>query len=314
MIELRHLQVLRAIAEEGSLAAAARALGCTQPTIAHHVAALEEHFQTPLVERTTHGAHLTDAGRHLLPHAEAVLRRVASAERELRETIEHGTSSVRVGTFPSAGALLLPPVVKRLRAERLRVSVIEGELPTLIDGLRSYELDAALVFSQPGDHLDLDDEFLLHSLLFDPLMLILPAEHRLAGQESIALRDLREEGWIAGTADRDPCDRLLSWACSREGFEPIREMRTDDYGVIQGYVAAGLGVALIPRLGLDHVQDGVVVRRLAGSTLARRIGLAVTRAGTSPGINVLLEALREQAELLVRGPRAEPFASGTARH
>lgn len=303
MIELRHLQVLRAVAQEGSLAAAGRALGYSQPTIAHHLGTLEAHFGERLVERSTLGVRLTDAGRHLLPHAEAVLRRIASAEREMRELRESGESAVRVGTFPSAGALLLPPAVKHLRARQTRVSVVEGELPTLLEGLRSFELDAALVFSQPGDRLDLDEDFLLHSLLFDPLMLILPSDHRLAGEERVALSDLREEGWIVGTTDWDPCDRLLNWACAREGFEPIHEMQTDDYGVIQGFVAAGLGVALMPRLGLDHVHDGVVVREVAGPRLARRIGLAVARAGTSPGIDVLLEALRTQAERLVLGWR-----------
>lgn len=308
MIELRHLRVLRAVAQEGSLAGAGRALGYSQPTIAHHLSTLEAHFGTPLVERSTLGARLTDAGRQLLPHSEAVLRRVASAEREMRELAEYGAASVRVGTFPSAGALLLPPAVKHLRERLLRVSVVEGELPALLEGLRSREVDAALVFSQPGDLLDLGEEFLLHSLLFDPLMLVLPADHPLADQARVELGDLREEGWIVGTTDWDPCDRLLSWACAREGFEPVHEMRTDDYGVIQGFVAAGIGVALMPRLGLDHVNSGVVVRELAGPRLARRIGLAVARSVASPGIDELLEALREQAERLVNGWNAPDAA------
>ncbi len=304
MIELRHLRVLRAVAQEGSLAGAGRTLGYSQPTVAHHLATLEAHFGTPLVRRSTLGTQLTEAGRQLLPHAEAVLRRVNVAELTVRELVEHGASSVRVGTFPSAGALLLPPAVRRLRDRQLRVSVSEGELPTLLERLRAYELDAALVFSQPGDLLDLGEEFLLHSLLFDPLMLILPRDHRLAAQDRVSLGDLRDEGWIVGTTDWDPCDRLLSWACAREGFEPVHEMRTDDYGVIQGFVAAGLGVALMPRLGLDHVHGGVVVREVAGPRLTRRIGLAVPRISASPGIEPLLEALREQAERLVRGWRA----------
>jgi molybdate transport repressor ModE-like protein len=314
VIELRHLQVLRAVAEQGSLAAAARALGHSQPTIAHHLSTLETHFGVPLVERSVHGARLTDAGRQLLPHADAVLRRMAAAEREMREMAERGASSVRVGTFPSAGALLLPNTIKRLRADGMRVSVTEGELASLLDGLRSYEIDAALVFSQPGDQLDLGEEFVLHSLLFDELMLILPADHRLAEHESVALGELRDEGWIVGTTDWDPCDRLLTWACAREGFEPVHELRTDDPATIQGFVAAGLGVALIPRLGLDHVHDGVVVRELAGPPLARSIGLATARVGASHGISVLLEALRAQAELLVQGwrlPATETTTSST---
>lgn len=300
MIELRHLQVLQAIAREGSIAAAARSLGYSQPTIAHHLATLEAHYGTRLVERTSRGAALTDCGRALLPHAEAIARRIELAERDVREIVEHGRVSVRIGTFPSAGALLLPPAVKRLREAGMRVSVGEGELPALLDGLRSGELDAALVFSQPGDRLELGEEFLLHSLLFDPLMLILAADHPLSSKPRVALSELRDEGWIVGTTDWDPCDRLLTWACAREGFEPVHEMRTDDYGVIQGFVSAGVGVALMPRLGLDHVHEGVVVRELDGYRLSRRIGLAVARGNDSPGIAELLDALNTRVEQLAR--------------
>ncbi|WP_248001520.1 LysR family transcriptional regulator [Streptomyces sp. RPA4-5] len=248
MLELRHLQILRAIAREGSLAGAARVLRHSQPTVTHHLATLESHFGAPLFLRGPKGATLTEAGEALLPHAEAVLARVRLAEQEVGAMVRRGAETLRVGTFPTAGASLLPPAVRRLHQRGVQVTLREGELPSLLAALRSRELDLALVFSQQGEPLDLDEEFIVHPLLEDPMLVVLPADHEQAGRERVPLTALRDEGWIMGTSDWDPCDRLLSWACAREGFEPAHVMRTDDYGVLQGFVAAGIGVALVPRV------------------------------------------------------------------
>ncbi|MEY9963716.1 DNA-binding transcriptional LysR family regulator [Streptacidiphilus sp. MAP12-16] len=298
MLELRHLQVLRAIAREGSLAGAARALRHTQPTITYHLATLESHFGAPLFHRGPRGATLTEVGESLLPHAEAVLERVRLAEQEVRGMVSRGSASLRVGTFPTAGALLLPPAVRRLHQRGVHVSLREGELPTLLAGLRSRELHVALVFSQPGDRLDLDEEFAVHPLLEDPLMLVLPADHPQAGLERVPLGALREDGWIMGTTDWDPCDRLLTWACAQEGFEPVHVMRTDDYGVLQGFVAAGIGVALVPRLGLGNPREDLVIRPVDGPALARQIGVAMLRTTTAGSAAQLLAELRVEADRL----------------
>jgi len=301
MLELRHLQVMRAIAREGSLAAAARALRYTQPTITHHLATLESHFGAALFHRGPRGASLTEVGESLLPHAEAVLERVRLAEQEVRGLVAHGTASLRVGTFPTAGALLLPPAVRRLHQRGVRISLREGELPTLLAGLRSRELHLALVFSQPGDRLDLEEEFAVHPLLEDPLFLVLPADHPQAALERVPLTALRDDGWIMGTTDWDPCDRLLNWACAQEGFEPVHVMRTDDYGVLQGFVAAGIGVALVPRLGLGNPREDIAIRPVDGPALARQIGVAMLRTTTAGSAEELLAELRVEADQLQAG-------------
>lgn len=104
MLELRQLHVLKAIAQEGSLAAAARALHYTQPTITHHLAVLESHFDARLVQRGPRGAALTELGAVLLPHAEAVLERLRLAEREVRDLAERGAHTLHIGTFPTKPA------------------------------------------------------------------------------------------------------------------------------------------------------------------------------------------------------------------
>lgn len=305
MLELRHFHVLRAIAREGSLAAAARSLRHSQPTVTHHLTTLEAHFRTRLVDRGPRGAALTEAGEALLPHAEAVLARVGQAEQELRGLVELGSVTLRVGTFPTAGALLLPPAVRQVHGHGVRISLTEGELPALLSALRDRELHLSLVFSQPGDRLGLDEDFAVHRLLDDPLLLILPAGHPQAAADRVPLTALRDEGWIVGTTDADPCDRLLSRACAREGFEPLHALRTDDYGVMQGFVAAGLGVALVPRLGLGRPREDIVVRELDGLALTRQIGVAIPRSGVLEAARTLLAALQAQAAVLDAGAVAD---------
>ncbi|MEU4995943.1 LysR family transcriptional regulator [Streptomyces sp. NPDC021622] len=295
MLELRQLHVLAAIAREGSLAAAARMLHYSQPTITHHLAALESHFGARLVQRGPRGAELNELGATLLPHAEAVLERLGLAERELRDLAERGTRTLHIGTFPTAGALLLPPAVKVLLQADVHVSMTEGELPTLLKGLRARELHAALVFSQPGDRLDLDDDFDLHPLLHDPLQLVLPEDHRCAGQTHVRLEDLRQDNWIGAADPGDPCDRALARACAKHSFQPVHTLRTDDYAVVQGFVAAGAGVAVIPRLALGTPHPDVVLRQLEGEPLAREISVVTLRTSAASTIATLMDCLDRQA-------------------
>ncbi|MET9856555.1 LysR substrate-binding domain-containing protein [Streptomyces sp. NPDC006450] len=308
MLEIRHLHVLRAIAHEGSLAGAARALHYSQPTVTHHLAVLERHFDAPLVQRGPRGATLTELGETLLPHAEAVLSRLRLAEREVRDQAARGTRALRIGTFPTAGALLLPGAVRSLHEQGVHVSLVEGELPVLLNGLRSRELHAALVFSQPGDRLDLEDEFEVHPLLTDPLLLVLPEDHRCAALERVPLEELREESWVGAADPRDPCDRLLSWACAQHGFEPVHVMRTDDYGVVQGFVAAGTGVSLVPRLALGAPRADLAVRPLEGPPLAREISVAVLRSTTARSAQDLVASLKRQAARVVAQWEEHPLA------
>ncbi|MCM1966273.1 LysR family transcriptional regulator [Streptomyces sp. G1] len=299
MLEVRHLQVLRSIAQEGSLAGAARALHYSQPTITHHLNALESHFDAHLVQRGPRGAALTELGETLLPHAAAVLERLRQAESEVRGLAERGTRTLHIGTFPTAGALLLAPAVKRLHQQGVHISLTEGELPVLFRGLRARELQAALVFSQPGDRLDLDEDFELHPLLADPLLLVMPEDHPCAALERVPLTELRDTAWVGAADPHDPCDRVLAWACAQEGFEPVHAMRTDDYAVVQGLVAAGTGVALIPRLALGATRPDLVVRPLAGPALAREISVVVLRSTAARSAQELVSALQEQAALIV---------------
>jgi len=146
----------------------------------------------------------------------------------VRRHVEHGVSTLRIGTFGSAGSELLPRALERLVASGLRVEVVEGEVPQLIGALRRRELHAALVFTRPEEAAPAPDGVAFDPLLDDEHLVVLPARHPAAARAAVALNELREERWIAASADEDPSHATLAAACRRAGFEPAFAYRLDD--------------------------------------------------------------------------------------
>jgi DNA-binding transcriptional LysR family regulator len=292
VLELRQLTVLQAIARAGSMAGAARALHHSQPTVAHHLGALESHLGVSLVTRSTRGATLTDLGQLFLGHAEAVLDRLASAEAEAKALARHGVATLRIGTFPTAGAHVLPRAVAALEVRTgVRVELHEAEPPELINGLIARELHCALIYDDPESPAHLLDELETVPLFDDPYRVVLPASHRLARRRSVALADLADDGWMMSRDPDEPGDTALRTACAADGFVPHAVLRTDDYDVMFGFVAAGVGVALVPQMALVK-RSGVVARPLAGQTLRRSIRFVFYADDAPPATRVLLAALR----------------------
>ncbi|HYP48387.1 MAG TPA: LysR family transcriptional regulator, partial [Thermoleophilaceae bacterium] len=229
MLDVRRLQVLRAVALEGSLSAAARTLGYTQPAISHHIARLEDEVGTALLTRLGRGVQLTDAGSALVEHTDAVLSRLDAAEEEVASIAGLRAGRVRLAAFPSASATLMAGALSRLRASHpgIAVSFAEAEPEDALPLLRSGELDLVLAFSYPAlaarDGRDLVAEPLLH----DPSHAVLPAGHRAAKRKApLALDQLAGDAWIAGC---ERCRRHLLHLAAESGFEPRIEFATDDY-------------------------------------------------------------------------------------
>lgn len=294
MLDAHRLRVFRAIAREGSVSAAASSLAYSQPTVSHHLRALEDYLATPLVERGRGGAVLNDRGRLLLAHAEAILEALEIAEAAVRDRATLRSGSLRVGTFPTAGASFLPPVVSAFRERHpaVGIALFEAEPAETLASLRAGRLDLGLVFSQAGDRLERVPGVVVHHLFDDPMRVVLPASHPLSAEDRIHLSDLARDGWLTGKGNADPCTRLLARACAEAGFAPNVVLRSDDYSAIRGFVAAGLGVALIPSLALAQVHEPVAVRRLAGVPLVREIHVVVPLRGVSAAASALLGEIR----------------------
>jgi DNA-binding transcriptional LysR family regulator len=302
MLDVKQLRVLKAVAEHGSFSAAAEALSYTQPAISQQVAALEKQTGTTLVDRTSRGVRLTDAGLTLVDHAEAVLARLAAAEAELEAMAGIRGGRVRLASFPTAGASLLPPAVALFtqRHPDVELSFIEREPEEAAQMLRAAELEAGIVFeyaeyNQP----ELErfyDGIELHRLVDDPMYLALPLGHPAANKPRVRLRDLSDETWIQESGNHSWCGRFHETACLAAGFKPKVSFRSDDYNVVQGLVAAGVGISLLPGLSLTNVRDDIVIRSLGPNAPTRRIA-AATLAGRyrSPATEAMLGILEEVA-------------------
>jgi DNA-binding transcriptional LysR family regulator len=297
MLHLGRLRVLTEVVNRGSFSAAADALAYTQSAVSQAVARLESETGATLLVRDRRGVRPTAAGATLLEHAEAILAQVQAAEDELAAVLGVRGGRLRVASFPSAGATLMPQAVAtfRRRHPAVALTLAEGEPEEIAPRLRAGEFDLALLFRFDGVREPSVEGLRTVTLLADPMHVALPAQHGLAGQPSLSLADLGGEQWVQ-TSAASPCARHVVRSCLAAGFEPHVTFESDDYETVQGLVAAGVGVALIPRLALTRLHPGIVVRALAPSSPARRV-VAATPSGpaAAPAARAMVRILTDIA-------------------
>jgi DNA-binding transcriptional LysR family regulator len=189
----------------------------------------------------------------------------------------------------------MPQAIASFRASHpgVEVSLAEGEPEEIAPRLRSGELDLALLFEFEGVGERLEAGIRRFPLFDDPLHLTLPERHPLAPRKRLGLGDLREEAWVQTSAN-SPCARHVVRSCHAAGFEPRVSFESDDYQTVQGLVAAGVGVALIPSLALAGAREDIQIRELAPSSPARRVFAATPRAAAvTAAVATMLDLLRE---------------------
>jgi DNA-binding transcriptional LysR family regulator len=173
------------------------------------------------------------------------------------------------------------------------LSLAEGEPEEIAPRLRAGEFDIALLFEFGGVSESLGSGMRRANLLEDPMYLALPGDHHLADKPRLRLEDLSDESWVQ-TSAASPCARHVVRSCHAAGFEPSVSFETDDYQTVQGLVAAGVGVALIPQLALSTRRDDVSIRALHPEGPARTVFAATARGeGTAPAAERMLEVLEE---------------------
>ncbi|MCP9486455.1 MAG: LysR substrate-binding domain-containing protein [Gaiellaceae bacterium MAG52_C11] len=280
-----------------SLSAAPEALAYTPSAISQQIATLEREVGVGLVERNARGAVLTDAGRALVRHADEILGRMAAAQEELQAMVGLESGRLRLGGFSTTGAVLVPRAVVAFRARHpgVETSLVELDPEEAVSELRAREIDLALVYEfpvVPGPALDGLDY--VH-LLDDRLNIALPAGHRLASRKRVRLADLADEPWVQGVY-RGATVAVLPAACRGAGFEPKIVFRSDDHMAVQSFVAAGLGVAVVPQLTVPTARPDIVIRPLEveGDLLTRRVGVAMP-AGSwrPPAVSAMVAILDE---------------------
>jgi molybdate transport repressor ModE-like protein len=294
MLDVRRLRVLQEVAERGSFSAAADALSYTQSAVSQQIAALEREAGTTLLQRRPGGVRLTDAGRALVEHTQAVLARLADAERELAAIAGLRGGRVRMASFPTAGATLVTRAVSIFsrRHPEVDLSLKEGEPEETVPRLRRGEFELALVFDYGFDSLDLASGLECIHLFHDPVKVVLPAGHELAKRRSIALQELADESWIGGMRDGLCHEMLMGW-CAEAGFEPRVAFESNDHQVQLGLVAAGVGVTLLPELAFETAHQPVEVRPVKGAGYSREVLAAVPSEGyRSPATEAMIDVLK----------------------
>ena len=253
---------------------------------------------------------LTEAGRALVEHADVILARLADAEHELEAIAGLRGGRLRLCSFPSAGATIMPPAIARYRDRHpgVELSLDLAEPDDGVAKLKSGEVDIAMTITASGlcSYQGVDE---LH-VLDDPMYVALPAGHPHARKRNLRLTELSAEAWMLGSTGTCPDTSIFLRSCAAAGFEPRVAFESNDYLAIQGFVAAGMGVSFIPDLALVSVRDDIVIRSLGARPPLRRI-MATTLADSfcSPAKQAMLDILVEVGQEHAGGRRALALAS-----
>src|SRR5262245_3628986 len=271
-LDLRHLVALKAIADEGSFGRAAERLGYTQSAISQQIAALERIVGMRLIERPggPRPISLTEAGQILLRHADAIQARLLAAKADMAALEAGDAGRLRVGTFQSVGAKIIPRLLRRFSESHPQVEVVlresqdESELLELIE---RGDLDLTFwtlpVVGGPYETVE---------LLHDPYVLVVPAGSPLASaKRTPTLKEIVLQP-IIGFNHCYAMDHVESQLAST-GRAPNIVFRSDNNGTVQGLVGAGVGISVSPRLTVDEDDPSIEVIDLHGRIPARVIGL-----------------------------------------
>ena len=309
--QVRAIRVLCTVADDGSFSGAARSLGITQSAVSQHVAALEREAGLPLVDRGTRPLELTEAGAVLVRHGRMVIGQLDDAEQSLAELSGRRAGRLRLGSFPTALTTFVPEALARLRDANpeLLLTVVDDHMQGLLPRLGTGELDLAVVYENPllpGEALG---RLTRVPLFDDPYRVVLPAGHRLARRRKrIGLAELADEVWVGGRPG-SAWFRILLHACRTAGFEPRTLLTTDDYRAVHAFVAAGLGIGVVPGLAAANAPSGVAVRDLDAGGPVRRIAVAHPPGEpVAPPVGTMTGILREVTRPLRRGRAARPRA------
>ena len=270
-VEIRHFAALQAVASRGSFGRAAQQLGYTQSAVSQQIATLERIVGEKLVERPggPRAVSLTEAGHLLLRHAESIVARLQAAQADLHALRAGEAGTLRVGTFQSVGARLLPEIMRRYGAQWPAVDVVLEELDDedIVGALERGELDIGFVLLPVGDA-----PLETIELLRDPYVLVVPAGSPHASGPAPTLREIGAEPLVGFRSDRsiEPVEAAMNGV----GLEPRFTLRSNDNGTVQGLVGAGVANAILPRLSVDSGDPRIAVRELGDAVPPRVIAIA----------------------------------------
>jgi molybdate transport repressor ModE-like protein len=295
-LDVGRLRVLVEVARSGSIAEAARRMSYTPSAVSQQLSKLEAELTTRLVERSGAGIRLTEVGAVLVRHGERVLGELREAEAATAAAMGAEQRRIAIGTFATAGAVLVPAALAELRGRysAVQLSLLDLEPPDGYGLITSGDLDLLITHRYPGVAAVPAHGLTRQPLLTDPLRLVLPATHPLAvtAPAKLKLADLDTEHWISG-GHGVPNRLCLDTLAARAGFTPRISYETADYSLTLALVRVGIGIALVPAMVL-HEDPGIQVRDLESIRPARQISI-VHRKRPAALVTELVSLLRRTA-------------------
>ncbi|MEU4212915.1 LysR substrate-binding domain-containing protein [Streptomyces sp. NPDC026206] len=296
MLNLERLRTLDAVARHGSVSGAADGLHVTTSAVSQQLAKLERETGQQLLAKNGRGVRLTDAGRLLASHASRILSQVELAQADLEAQRGHAVGELLLGAFPTAARGLFPAALAGLRAghPQLRVRLEEMEQDEAVPRVVRGDIDLAVVLDWYNKPLPVPDDLAKAPLLDDRVDVAVPAGHPLADREQVALEDFADDEWISWPKG-EFCHDWLLFTLRGKGVEPRISHKADEHHTQLALVAAGLGIAVAPRLGRGPVPEGVRIVTVR-PTMCRHV-FAIWRADADrrPSIRAAVEALRVAA-------------------
>ncbi|MEZ0578898.1 LysR family transcriptional regulator [Nocardioides sp. MH1] len=295
MIDLAALTGLRAVATHGSVVAAAEATGFTPSAVSQQVKRLERQVGVPLLERVGRGVMLTSHGRHLVEAGEQVLADLERLEAQLQHRADVVTGTIRLVAFSTAMRGMVAPVARRLLDAHpgLTLALDEREPWDAVELVSAGQCDVGLVHRWGGVSFAVPEHVTSTRVTDDVADLIVPAGHPLAGRASVTPHDLLDVGWIA-TQEHTICRQWLHRMYDGTGRPPRIAHVSMEFESHLALVAAGLGVALVPRLGRAPLGPDLVAVEVTDPVPTRLVDALYRRTmADSPAVRAVLEALRD---------------------
>jgi DNA-binding transcriptional LysR family regulator len=288
MLDPRRLLTFREVARQGSFSRAADALALSQPAVSQQVSGLERELGATLLVRGRTGTVVTPAGELLLAHADALAARLELADAQMDELAAGERATLRVGSFPSALATIVPAAAVALRAREpdLDIAIEEGTIDELEAAVQNGSLHVAVCWQDARADRRKLEGLRRTDLAEEPMVAVLADDHRLAGRRQIALSELADEPWMAPESEG-----LFVDACRAAGFEPRIAILTRDPLAARAIAAAGLAVSLTPRLLASLDLPGIVTRPLRGIAPRRALYAIAPAQGAHPLARELVDEL-----------------------
>jgi len=289
-VDVHRLRVLRAVVADGSIQGAAASLGYTPSAISQHLTALQKETGLRLLQRSGRGIEPTVAGRAVAAEAARIFERLADLESLVADLRAGRVGALSVSYFASAGAVWIPPVVATIAREfpRLRLDLRLIELLAADSGPPDVEI--AVDGAESGGIAG----YQVHPLLTEPYLAVVPVTSALGRRAQVDLAELRDQAWVDNDVARGPCRQAVLDACSTVGFSPAFHIETQDYPTAIRFVAEGMGITVIPRLGLGTLPDSTVAVPIVNPTPRRSISVRVRdTAANHPAVIRMLELLDE---------------------